>query len=71
MKTTEYLKDILNNEEMQRLLECGGSIRKNPTEEIIKSLPQEYLQQELLLINNKQSTLSKKQRELVIKYIKR
>lgn len=56
---------LLDSEEMQFYLNNSG-IKKNPTYERIKSWSKERLLQEEALIRDKKSSLSRRERDLVL-----
>lgn len=61
----KYVDELLDSEEMKFYLDNFG-FKKNPTEEKIKNYTKQQLLQELKLIENKTSELSKKERDLVV-----
>ncbi len=61
----EYFQTLLGSEEMNYYLDNFG-FKKNPTTEKIKSWTKQQLLKEIKVIENKSSTLSKRERDLVI-----
>lgn len=61
----KYIDELLDLEEMNFYLDNFG-FKPNPTVEKIKSWTKQQLLEEVKLIENKSSTLSKRERELVI-----
>lgn len=60
-----YISHLMESEEMQFYLNHFG-MKKNPTFEKIKSWSKERLLQEEILIKDKKSNLSRKERDLVL-----
>jgi 6-pyruvoyl-tetrahydropterin synthase len=61
----KYVNELLDSEEMKFYLDNFG-FKKNPTVEKIKGWTKQQLLEEVELINSKSSSLSKKERDLVI-----
>jgi 6-pyruvoyl-tetrahydropterin synthase len=61
----KYVDELLDSEEMKFYLDNFG-FKPNPTVEKIKSWTKQQLLEELKLIENKNSELTKKERDLVV-----
>ena len=63
----KYVNELLDSVEMKFYVDNFG-FKKNPTQEKIKNYTKQQLLEEIELIKNKSSNLSKRERELVVYY---